>query len=68
MGLIKLLIVGAAAAAGYNYLTKKRADGTSIVDDIKNKAPEWMEKAKPYVDKFKNQVSYKTNTDTNMGQ
>lgn len=53
MGLLKLLIIGTAAAAGYNYMTKKRADGTSMVDDIKTKAPEWMEKAKPYMDKAK---------------
>lgn len=53
MSLLKYLMVGAAAAAGYSYITKKRVDGTSIADDLKAKAPEWMDKAKPYMDKAK---------------
>jgi len=51
MGLIRILAVGAAVAYGINYLTKKRPDGRSMMDDIKDKAPEWMEKAKPYMEK-----------------
>lgn len=53
MGLLKLLVVGAAVAAGINHITKKREDGTSIMDDLKAKAPEWMDKAKPYIDQVK---------------
>lgn len=53
MGLLRLLVTGAAVAAGAHYITKKRPDGTSIADDLKAKAPEWMEKAKPYTDKVK---------------
>ncbi len=53
MNLIKLLAVGAAAAYGVNELTKKRADGRSMVDNLKEKAPEWMEKARPYIDQLK---------------
>jgi len=53
MGLFRLLLTGAAVAAGVHYVTKKRPDGTSIADDLKAKAPEWMEKAKPYMDKVK---------------
>ena len=62
MGIVKLLLVGAAAAVAYNYLTKKRADGTSLADDIKTQAPEWMDKAKPYIDKVTHQVSSKFKT------
>ena len=52
MGLIRTLAVGAALAYGINYITKKRpSDGKSVVDDIKEKAPEWWNKAKPYMEK-----------------
>ena len=57
MNLIKLLAVGAAAAYGVNELTKKRADGRSMVDNIKERAPEWMEKARPYIDQVKNRFN-----------
>lgn len=48
MSLFKNLIIGAAVVAGVNYITKKRPDGRSMVDDIKEKAPEWMNKAKEF--------------------
>ena len=49
MSLLKYVILGAAAVYGYNYATKKRVvDGKSIVDDLKDKAPEWIDKAKSY--------------------
>lgn len=48
MGLFKNLLVGAAVVAGINYITKKRPDGKSLVDDLKEKAPEWMDKAKQF--------------------
>ncbi|WP_207425171.1 hypothetical protein [Pedobacter sp. SYSU D00535] len=57
MGLLRLLVTGAAVAAAVNYITKKRPDGTSIADDLKARAPEWKEKARPYVDKLKSQFS-----------
>lgn len=72
MNLIKLVAVGAAVAYGYNYLTKKRPDGRSMMDDIKEKAPEWMDKAKPYMDKarpyvdqVKNQFESRLHVKTN---
>lgn len=48
MSLFKNLLIGAAVVAGVNYITKKRPDGRSMVDDIKEKAPEWMNKAKEF--------------------
>lgn len=55
MGMLKLLVVGAAVAAGIHHVTKKREDGTTLMDDLKAKAPEWMDKAKPYLDQVKGQ-------------
>lgn len=55
MSLLKYLVFGAAVAAGVNYATKKREDGRSLVDDLSDKAPEWMEKARRYTDQFTGQ-------------
>lgn len=49
MGLLKFIIVGAAVGYGINYLTKKRADGHSIIEDFGTDIPEWVDKAKKFV-------------------
>jgi len=46
MGFIKNAIVGIAIYEAIKYLTKKDALGRSKLDDIREKAPEWLEKAK----------------------
>lgn len=48
MGLLKFLVVGAAVAYGINYITKKGPDGKSIIDDLAENGPEWMDRAKKY--------------------
>ena len=57
MSLLKYLVFGAAVAAGVNYATKKREDGRSLIDDLSDKAPEWMDKAKQYTDQLKGQFN-----------
>lgn len=64
MSLFKFLALGAAVAVGVNYITKKGTNGRSIVDDLSDKAPEWMDKAKPYVDKVKDQFGAKSTHET----
>jgi len=46
MGFIKNAIVGIAIYEAIKYLTKKDALGHSKFDDIREQAPEWIEKAK----------------------
>ncbi|MBC7653332.1 MAG: YtxH domain-containing protein [Oligoflexus sp.] len=46
MKLFNLIALGAAAAYGYNYITKKDALGKSKLDNIKENAPDWIDKAK----------------------
>ncbi|RNL56442.1 YtxH domain-containing protein [Pedobacter jejuensis] len=59
MGLLRTAVIGAAIYAGVKYLTKKDSiTGKSVVDDIKDKAPEWMEKAKDYKREFENKSTY----------
>lgn len=62
MGLLKTALIGAAVYGAIKYITKKDENGRSIVDDMKDKAPEWMEKAKGFktdmqmkYDKFNNE-------------
>jgi hypothetical protein len=50
MGLLRTLLLGAAAYGAYKFATKKDVNGRSIVDDIKDKAPEWKEKIKQVKD------------------
>jgi hypothetical protein len=54
MGLLKYAILGAAAVYGFKYVTKKRAtDGKSLIDDLKGKAPEFVDKIKNYSEKIR---------------
>jgi len=48
MGLLKFIAVGAAIGYGINYITKKGPNGRSILDDITEDAPEWLDKAKKF--------------------
>ncbi len=46
MGFLKNAVIGVAIYQAWRYLTKKDLMGRSKIDEIKEKAPEWMEKAK----------------------
>lgn len=52
MGLLKKVLIGAAVYGAFKYLTKKDVNGRSMVDDIKDKAPDWMEKVKNVKNEF----------------
>ena len=66
MSLLKYLVFGAAVAAGVSYVTKKREDGRSLMDDLTDKAPEWMDKAKQYTDQFKGQSAQSSSAPQNQ--
>jgi hypothetical protein len=58
MGLLKYAILGAAAVYGFKYATKKRAtDGKSLIDDFKEKAPEYVDRVKNYGERIKQDYS-----------
>jgi hypothetical protein len=59
MGLLKYAILGAVVAIGINQLTKKREDGTSFMDDLTDRSPEFMDKAKDYAAQAIDQLSNK---------
>jgi hypothetical protein len=56
MGLLKFIIVGAAVGYGISYITKKGPDGRSILDDITDKAPEWLDQARKFAGETIEQV------------
>jgi hypothetical protein len=56
MGLLKTALIGAAVYGAIKYMTKKDENGRSIVDNIKDKAPEWMEKAKDIKEEFRTEL------------
>ena len=51
MGILKTALIGLAVYGAVKYITKKdELTGKSIVDDLKDKAPEFMDKAKSYAE------------------
>ena len=51
-------MIGAAIYSAYKYFTKPDdITGRTVVDDLKEKAPEWIEKAKAYKEDL--QLKYK---------
>ncbi|SER84693.1 hypothetical protein [Pedobacter rhizosphaerae] len=62
MGILKTAIIGAAVYAGVKYLTKKDPiSGRSVIDDLAERAPEWMEKAKQAAGQAANQTTSTAN-------
>ncbi|MFC3559223.1 YtxH domain-containing protein [Pedobacter jamesrossensis] len=58
MGLLKTAILGAAVYAAVKYITKKDViTGKSIVDDLSDQAPEWIDKAKAFGQDIKNRAA-----------
>lgn len=45
MKLVKFIIISAAVSYGIEYLTKKKENGRSVLDDLKDKAPDYIDKA-----------------------
>lgn len=56
MGLLKTALIGAAVYGVIKYVTKKDINGKSVMDDIRDKAPEWVEKAKSVGKDFRNEL------------
>ena len=52
MGLLKTALIGAAVYGAIKYVTKKDVNGRSIVDDLKEKAPQWVADARRMKDDF----------------
>jgi len=57
MSIFRFALVGAAVGYGIYQLTKKREDGTTLLDELVDKTPEWFEKGKQYATQTINEVT-----------
>jgi hypothetical protein len=57
MRLLKYILIGAAVGYGVNYITKKGEYGRSILDDITDKAPGWLDDAKQFTEETIDNIS-----------
>jgi len=53
MGFIKNALIGIAVYQAVKYLTKQDEFGRTKIDEIKDRAPEWIDKAKTFKDRLK---------------
>lgn len=56
MNILKFALLGAAVAYGIDYITKKREDGSSILDDLTHDAPDWINDAKQFATQSVNDI------------
>ena len=56
MSLLKFAVIGAAVGYGIHYITKKGPDGRSILDEVADKTPEWIDQAKKFASETVEQV------------
>ncbi len=61
MSIFKMALLGAAVAYGVSYITKRREDGSTILDDFLEKAPNWMNDAKEFATQTINDVTQNQN-------
>jgi hypothetical protein len=57
MSILKYAVLGAVVALGINQLMKKREDGSSLMDDLTERSPEFADKAKEYATQAVNNLS-----------
>ena len=57
MSIFRFALVGAAVGYGIYQLTKKREDGSTLLDELVEKTPEWFEKGKQYATETINGVT-----------
>jgi hypothetical protein len=59
MGLIRTALIGAAIYGAFKYLTQKDGlTGRSVLDDLKEQAPDWMDKLKTYKEDLNSKMTY----------
>jgi hypothetical protein len=57
MRILKFMAIGAAAGYGIYYLTRKKENGKSILEEVLEDAPDYVERAKKYVEYTIDQVA-----------
>jgi len=57
MRIIRFMAIGAAVGYGIYYLTKEKENGKSILEELLEDAPDYMDRAKKYVEYTFDQVA-----------
>lgn len=57
MRIIKFMAIGAALGYGIYYLTKEKENGKSVLDELLEDAPDYVDRAKKYVEYTIDQVA-----------
>ena len=57
MRIVKFMALGAAVGYGIYYLTKEKENGKSILDELLEDAPDYVDRAKKYMEYTFDQVS-----------
>jgi hypothetical protein len=62
MRILKFMAVGAAVGYGIYYLTKEKENGKSILDELIEEGPDYVDRAKKYLEYTVDQISERLNT------
>jgi hypothetical protein len=62
MRIIKFMAIGAAVGYGIYYLTKEKENGKSILDELIEDGPDYVDRAKKYVEYTVDQIAERLNT------
>ena len=57
MRIIRFMAIGAAVGYGIYYITREKENGKSILDELLEDAPDYMDRAKKYVELTIDQVA-----------
>ena len=61
MRILKFMAIGAAVGYGIYYLTKEKENGKSILEELLEDAPDYVDRAKKYVEYTLDQVAERFN-------
>lgn len=57
MRILKFMAIGAAVGYGIYYLTREKENGKSVLEELLEGAPDYVERAKKYVEYTLDQVA-----------
>ena len=63
MRIWKFVALGAAMGYGIYYLTKERENGKSILEELIEDGPDYVDRAKKYIEYTVDQISERLHTD-----
>ena len=62
MRILKFIAMGAAVGYGIYYLTKEKENGKSILDELIEEGPDYVDRAKKYMEYTVDQISERLHT------